>query len=285
MFKYFKKRFQALTFFEIFVSISIIVFTVFVIKFFGQKIEWKTVRIEIINKSWAENYNPYGYRTPFWLSDKLAVGQKEYDKSGKLIAEITNIENYERGSEEADVYLTVKLRTTLQKRLHQYIFKNKPLDLGSAIEIAPNQNIVYGQIVDVNSPELGYPQKTFTVTARSRSLDPQIYNKIVVGEKMYDRYKNLPIATITSVKLEKPSRVYIDEIAYDSSNNSNRPSNFLSFKYNPKSNDIVVKFNIVTSQIDNRWYFAGHQNIKLGNTFYFYGQNISLYNLEIEDVE
>ena len=51
MFKYFKKRFQALTFFEIFVSISIIVFTVFVIKFFGQKIEWKTVRIEIINKS------------------------------------------------------------------------------------------------------------------------------------------------------------------------------------------------------------------------------------------
>jgi len=276
MFKKVKKRFQSLTIFEIFISISIVVFTVFIVKFFGQKVESKIIRIEVINKSWEENWDPYGYRTPFWLSDKLKIGQKEYDKSGKVIAEIIDIENYERGGEEAEVYLTVRVRTKYQKRLHQHLFKNKPLDLGSAIEIAPDQNIVYGQIVDNDVATEGYRSKEFTVTARGRGVSQYIIDSIKIGEMMNNRYDQETIATITDFHTEKTTKMYVNEIT----NNYQ----YLGFKTNPDTQDVIVRFKLMANQIDNRWYFAGHQHVKIGNILYFYGQDVNLF-LEIEDVE
>lgn len=276
MFKWIKNRLKTLSILEIFISITVIVLVVFVIKFFGQSIEWKTVRIEIINKSWADNYNPLGYRTPFWLSDKLKVGQKEYDKSGKVIVEIINIENYERGTEEADAYLTVKLRTTLQKRIHQYFFKDVPLNLGSAIQISPDQNVVYGQVVDLNMPETGYPQRTLIITARSRGIDQYVIDKVKINEIMNDRYIQKPVATIISFQTEKTTKVYVNELTDN--------NHTLEFKVDQNTKDLVVKYKITVSQIDNSWYFGGHQQIKIGNPFYFYGQNINLIQ-EIENVE
>lgn len=272
-----KKRLQSLSFFEIFISISIITLVVFVVKYFGLKVEWRTIRVEVINKSWAENYNPYGYRTPFWLSNKIKIGQKEYGKSGVVIAEIIGVDNYVRGGEEAEVYLTVKIRTTYQKALHQYYFKDKPLDLGSAIEIAPDQNKIYGQIVDTNFPQQGYPQKTLIVTVRGRGVDENIISKVKVDETMYERYKQKEIAKILDFHTEKSSRVFVNEIT---ENNKS-----LKFNISPSSKDIILKLQMVVSQIDNRWYFAGHQNIMIGNPLFFYSHNINLFNLEIENVE
>ena len=274
MFRWLKKRLQTLSIFDIFICVSIITFTIFIVKFFGQKIESKIVRIEIINRSWTENYDQYGYRTPFWLSDKLKINQKEYDKSGKIIAEIINIENYERGSEEAEVYLTVKLRTTYQKRLHQSFFKEKPLNLGSAIEISPDQNTVFGQIVDNNVPIKGYPEKTFIITARAREIDKYIVNNTHVDDTMYNRYTNEPVATIIDIKTENTTRIM------DSSHNS-----YLQTGQKSTAQDIILKLKIKAYQIDNRWYFGGHQQIKVGNPFYFYGQQINYYNMAIENVE
>ena len=277
MFKLLEKRLKALTIFDIFVSISIVVFVVFVVKFFQEKTGWKTIRVEIINKNWAENYNPYGYRTPFWLSDKLRIGQKEYNKTGQVIAEITNIENYERGSEEAQVYLTLRIKATYQKQLHQDLFKNKPLTLGSAIEIVPDQNTVYGQVVDLDVPPLGYPQKKMIVTARGRGIDQYIIDNIKINDTMDNRNNQTSIATIIDFHTENATRVFASEVS-----DTNK---FVSFKTNPNTKDVVVKFELTANQIDNRWYFAGNQQIKVGNPLYFYGQSISLYNLEIEDVK
>lgn len=274
MFKQIKKRLLTLSIFDIFISISIIIFTVFVVKYFGQKVETKIVRIEIINRNWVENYDQYGYRTPFWLSDKLKIGQKEYDKSGKVIAEIINIENYERGSEEAEVYLTVKLRTSYQKRQRQSFFKEKPISLGSSIEISPNQNTVFGQIVDLDVPPQGYPEKSFIITARAREVDKYLVNNTHVNDTMYNRYSKEPVATIINIKTENSSRIM------DSSHNS-----YLQTGQKSTSQDVILTLKIKTQQIDNRWYFGGHQQIKVGNIFYFYGQKINYYNMEIEKVE
>lgn len=276
MFKRLIQRLKILSLFDIFVCISIIAFTVFIVKFFGQKTEWKTVKIEVINRSWADNYNPYGYRTPFWLSEKLKIGQKEYNKSGKLIAEVLNIENYERGSEEAEVYLTVKLKTNLQKRLRQNYFKEKPLDLGSAIELSLDQNTVYGQVIDTDAPVNGYPQKKFIITTRGRGIDKYIIDHTKIGDVMKNRYNNTTVATILDFHTEKTTVAYVNQI--------NNNSGALGFKINEDTKDLIVKFEIITEQIDGRWYFAGHQQVKVGNGIYFYGQNINLL-LGIEDVQ
>ena len=277
MFEKVKKRVQSLTIFEIFISISIIVFTVFIVKFFGQKVESKIIRIEVINKSWGESWNPYGYRTPFWLSDKLKIGQKEYDKSGNVIAEIIDIENYARGNEEAEIYLTVRVRTEYQKRLRQHFFKNIPLDLGSSIEIAPDQNIVYGQVIDNNVPPQGYLKKEFSIIARGRGYDQYVIDNIKIGERVENRHNGEAVATIVELHTEKTTQMYVSEI-------TNYNDQGLSFRVDPNTQDIVVKLNMTAEQIDKRWYFAGHQQLKISNSIWFYGQNVDLI-LEIESIE
>lgn len=277
MFNQFIKRIKSLTFFEIFICLTVIALVVFVVKYFGQRVDFKLIRVEVINKSWSENYNPYGYRTPFWLSEKLKIGQKEYNKSGQVIAEILNIENYERGSEEAEVYLTLRVRTTYQKKLRQHFFKEKPLDLGSAITLAPDQNVVYGQVIDNDIKDNGYPEKTFIITGRGRGVDRYLIDKIKTGESMNNRYTQKPVATILDFRTEKTSRIFVNQLV--------EANQTLSFKLNPNNQDIVVRLEVKASQIDGRWYFAGHQQIKVGAGIYFYGQNINLYGLEIENVQ
>lgn len=270
-----KKNLSHISIVQWFILISIAILVIFAVKYFGLKKEWRTIRVEVINKNWAENYNPNGYRTPFWLSDKLKIGQKETDKTGKAIAEVLDIENYVRGTEEAEVYLTLKVQTIHQKRQDKYIFKEKNIDLGSAIELNLNNIQVFGQIIDNDVPTTGYLTKTFTITSRSRSLEPAMIDKIKVGSKMYNRATSEPIAEIVDVKNEEASRIFINSIT----------DNSLSFKYNPRAKDVIIKTKVKAIFVDHRWYFSGHQDLKVGNSFYLYTDKFNLYAGEIENVE
>jgi len=274
IFSLIKKRVSTLSLTELFIIASVVTLTVFTVKYFGLKKEWRTIRVEIINKNWVDNYNPYGYRTPFWISDKLKIGQKELDKSGKMIAQIVQIENYERGSEEANVYLTVKVKTIYQKRQNRYLYKDQYLDLGSAIELDFDNILVHGQIIDNNVPPEGYPTKNFIITARVRSLEPYLYNKIHTGQKFIDRTTQEPVAEILSVNLEKPTRLFFDTTGYT-----------ISFNQQENLKDVVIKMKIKAYQSDDRWYFGGNQNIKLNNYISFYGNEYNLFGMEIQNVE
>jgi hypothetical protein len=270
-----KKRVSTLSLTELFIIASVISLTVFTVKYFGLKKEWRTIRVEIINKNWVDNYNPYGYRTPFWISDKLKIGQKELDKSGKMIAQIVQIENYERGTEEANVYLIVKIKTIYQKRQNRYLYKDQYLDLGSAIELDFDNILVHGQIIDNNVPPEGYPTKNFIITARVRNLEPYLYNKIHTGQKFIDRTTQEPVAEILSVNLEKPTLVFFG-----------LSGNTISIQQSEENRkDVILKIKIKAYFYDNRWYLGGNQNIKLGNSIGFYCNEYNLFGLEIQNVE
>lgn len=269
------KRLKTLSYVEIFIIISVIFLTFFVVKFFGLKKEYLTIKVEIIKKNWLENYDLYGYRVPFWLSDKVKVGQVEKDKSGKVIATLINVENYERGNEESELYLTLKVQVILNKRTGVYSFKDKPLNLGSEIDLTLDNIDLKGQIINNNVSEDDLRGKWFLIKTRARNLEPWVYKQITPGIKMYNKANNDLIAEILGVRIEDST---LQKINYDSSGQYLR-------SFTSANKDAVVNLKVKAYEAGDRWYFCGHQNLKIANTVYIYTEKINLYALEIEEIE
>jgi hypothetical protein len=276
-YKKIKNQLKKLTPTEIVITILFITTAIIFIKYFSSKATWKTVRIEVIKKNWAENYDPYGYKAPFWLSDKIKIGQNEINKSGKVIATVTNIENYERGGEEIDLYLTVKIKTNYTKKTNSYSFKDNQIYLGSAIELNLDNNYLIGQIIDMDPPVSGYQTKQFLITTNIRDVDVEKIKNITLHDKMYNKTDNSIISEIIKIETSSPTNnIYIQNTSH---------TNFLSLSQNNKNKDVTIKFLVTAKYISQDWYFAGHQNIKVGNNFYFYSPKINLYGMEIVNVE
>jgi len=268
-----RERLKTISGLEIFIIITIVFLTIFTVKFFGKKKEMITIRVEVIRKNWVDNYDPYGYRAPFWLSDKIKIGQIEKNKTGKTIATLINLENYERGGEEAELFLTLKVEVLLDKRTGTYYFKDKPLRLGSTVDLNLNNIDIPGQVVDTNVPNNGYQTAYFYVKAMERNLDSWKYLNITPGLKVLNRATNEVVAEIISARTEESSLQKIDFT-----------NGYLSaVKGNNK--DLTVEIKVKGYKIDNRWYFEGHQNLKIGNLIYIYTDKIDLYGFEIEDIK
>jgi hypothetical protein len=273
--KLIKKRLQALSPIEVFIMITIVFLTIFTVKFFGRKKEFITIKVEVIKQNWLNNYDPYGYRAPFWISDKVKIGQTEKDKAGKTIATLIDLENYERGDEEAELYLTVRIQATLDKRTGVYYFKDKPLNLGSSVELNLDSIELYGQVIDNNVPKSGYPIKYFNVTTRARNLDSWVYEKIAPGMKVYNRATKELVGEITKVNLEKSS---LQEIKTDST------GRYLTLA-SEKNKDAVITTKLKAYQMDGKWFFTGHQDLKINSSLYLYTNQMNLYGLEIQNIE
>jgi len=269
-----RKRISTLSSMEIFIVLTIIALTVFIVKFFGIKKEYKIIRVEVIKKNWTENYDPFGYRAPFWLSDKLKIGQIEKDvNSGKTIATLIGLENYERSGEEADIYLTLKVEVYLNKRNGKYLFKDIPLELGSSIKLNLNNILIQGQITDTDVPPSGYPTKNLLVTIFSRNIEDWICAQIKPGLTMKNRANNEIVAEILSVKTEEPTYQLI------------KSENSRLIISNSPDKDVTITVRIKAQQIDGRWYFGGHQNIKVGGNIYINPENAFIDGAEVRKIE
>jgi len=268
-----RKRLKTISGLEIFIIITIIFLTIFTVKFFGKKKEIITIRVEVIRKNWVDNYDPYGYRTPFWLSDKIKIGQVEKNKTGKIIATLVNLENYERGGEEAELFLTLRVEVLLDKRTGIYYFKDKPLSLGSTIDLYLNNIDTPGQVVDINVPNNGYPTAYFYIKARAKNLDSWEYQNIIPGLKVLNRATDETLAEITNTKIEDSSLQKVDFT-----------NGYLSV-IKGKNKDLTIEMKVKGYKVDDRWYFEGHQNLKLGNLLYIYTDKIDVYAAEIEEIK
>jgi hypothetical protein len=204
----------------------------------------------------------------------------EKDSSGRTIAKITKIENYERGNEEAEIYLTLEVNIQTNKLTGVTYFKNKPLALGGPIELNVDNIIVVGQVVDNQAPSNGYPTKVFTTTLKARNLEPHIYEKIKPGLTMFNRSTQEPIVVITSVKYEDSQ---LQPVALTNS------SKYLYTYSSSNNKDVTMTAQITAYQLDGKWFFSGHQNLKPSNTFnsgsvYIYTSDINLYGLELLEI-
>lgn len=258
---------------QAFSAITVFTLLVLIVKYFGIKEEYQYLRIEVIKKPWSENYDPYGYRAPFWISDKIKIGLTEKNAAGKITAELIDIENYIRGGEEVDMYLAVKVKAVLNKKTGRYTYKDQPIDLGSAITLNLDTITIYGQIIDNQYPPQGYPERQLMVKVRAKNLEHAVYSKATPGLTMYDRAKNKPVAEFISIKTEDSSLTPI-----------RLENNKYLFAQQGTTKDLVATIKINANIIDGRYYFSGHQNLIPNGSVWIYTDQVYLYGLMIEDV-
>ena len=165
-----------------------------------------------------------------------------------------------------------KVEVLLDKRTGIYYFKDKPLSLGSTIDLNLDNIDIPGQVIDTNVPNNGYPTAYFYIKARAKNLDPWEYQNIIPGLKVLNRATNETLAEVTNTKIEDSSLQKVDFT-----------KGYLSV-IKGENKDLTVEMKVKGYKVDDRWYFEGHQNLKLGNLIYIYTDKIDVYEAEIEEI-
>lgn len=260
---------------EAFIVLLIAGLSVGLVKFFSRQAGvWRTIRVEVAGASWAQGGSPIS--PPFWLSENIKVGEVELGVDGTKIAEITKIENFERGDEKADIYLIVKVKTELNKKMNRHIFKGRAIEVGSLIEFRFKQALVGGQIIDDQVPENGYEQKEVIIKGRWQSQEPWRVNQVKIGDKMIDRGTGKVVAEILSVWPEPASQRTTVKVA---------SADQLLVSSSPRWVDGVLRIRLLLEKHDDRWYFGGHQKVKVGRHLWLYLPEVDIPYMEIEAVD
>lgn len=264
-FKVIKKNFKIR---EAFIVLLIAGLSVGMVKYFARKAGvWRTIRVEVIGSGWEENaYQPV--KPPFWLSEKIKINDVERGVDGSEIAQVLRVENYERGDEKADVYLILKVKTEFNGKMKKYVFKGKAIEVGAMVEFRLENALIRAQVVDDQVPGEGYEQKEVIIQGRWPNQEPWSVNEIKVGDTMVDRGNNQVVAEVLSVWSESATinLSHIDQLLVSS--NSRRVDGLIKLKMR------LVKY-------DDRWYFAGHQKVKVGRHIWVYLPEVDIPYLEV----
>lgn len=204
--------------------------------------------------------------TPFWMANKLSVGQKMIDVQGDTIAEIINVERYEQGIDKSDVYLDIKLKTIFEEKSQQYLYDSKTVNLSNFLYLQFNNIAVNAQIIDDTLPDSGYKKKEIIATAKWYAVEPWQVNQMKIGEKVINEYTNETVAEILTLRTQVfPNNVF----TYQDGEVNVVPHQL------KKDVLFTVKFN--GFEYDNKLFFAGHQRIKVGDSITFFGKNLTYY--------
>jgi len=174
------KKLREVTFTQMIVLLLVVASVVGVVKFFGKRADWRTIKIQVVGKDWSNlpvTYN--GYRPPYWLTESIQKNDVERSVGGGRIAEVIDVERYSRNGPEYDVYLTVRINGILNKKTNKYIYKGRAVEVGAPIELRLNRALVFGQIIDDQVPLEGYITKRIVVTSLYRNASPWIVKNLI----------------------------------------------------------------------------------------------------------
>lgn len=262
---------------EAFIGLLIAGLSIAIVKHFSRQAGvWRSIRLEVVGSNWISNpVEPA--KPPYWLGDKINLGDKELGINGEEIAKVLRVENYERSDERTDLYITVRVKTELNQKLGKYIFKGKAIEVGAPIELRLDKVFVSGQIIDDQVQEEVNKSKEVIIKGRWRNQEPWRINQIHVGDQMLDLGSNQVVAEILSVWTESPSLQATINITYDRQLEINSSSRWV---------DGIIKAKLKLEEYgDNKWYFAGHYKIKVGQHIQLILPTVDVLYMEIEEIE
>lgn len=273
-----KQRVKSLTALQAFVLLLAFIGVIFVVKFFGLREEWKTVRIEVIGKQWGEDWSEgfpvaTAFRPQPWLMRDVQIGDMEYGADGRKIAEVINLE--EHGDSKAALFVTANLNVVYNKRTKKYAFKNRSIEVGAEIELLLPEAKIEGQIVDIDVPSGGYEKKTMIVTGRIRNVEPWVFEKITPGDKIVNKAGGHVIAEVLRVKTEPAgSAVFFNDPGHATN---------LFLEKVERRRDVVLVMRIEVQSFKEGWRFAGNQMVKAGSPLRLSFPEYELQWVEVQD--
>ncbi|OGH23148.1 MAG: hypothetical protein A3F31_04115 [Candidatus Levybacteria bacterium RIFCSPHIGHO2_12_FULL_38_12] len=212
-----------------------------------------------------------------WLAFALKKGDVEKPLIGKPTAELLGFTYYplEKGK-GLDIYLNVKLKTSLNKQIHKYSFKRSTIAIGSPIDIEFTSTQITGTIIGLSEKEFKetYVDKIiYLVFQGGYGKDhPYRYDNIKTGEKYYDGQnyvfevldKQLQ-KNIWSVVNNLNAQIYEREVE--------------------TTQDIIVKAKIKAKKINDQLFYGEEYPIYVNAHIPFLTSNFTFENFVIRKIE
>ena len=256
--KFAKKNYFITAFFAIILFVGVIS----LYKLFATKPTYIYTKVKIGQGLWWASTAKPG----IWLAGAIKKGDTETSILGGKSVEVLNVRYYpyysSMAADQFDVYLTLKLRVSHNKKTNQYLFKRTAVSVGSPIELELTSAQVDGTVVELAGEpfEEKYLEKTVYLTKRSAYAWE--FDAIKVGDKYFDGEN-----TVFEI-LDKSSSDKLSFSADKFSISSSIPSIenlYFTYPIIPETRKyITVKAKILVKEKNNQLVFAEEQVIRPG---------------------
>jgi hypothetical protein len=194
---------------------------------------------------WWDNPEP-----PYWLTDPLQPGQKEYDAQGNVLVEVLDTKKFEVGDRKM-LWMKVRLKVAPQNKTQQFRFRREPIQVGSLIQVAPNNIKVFANVMWLEGVETSRQEIEKIITLKNYEMQPWETEAFKVGDQMRS-----DDGKVMAEILEK-NVILSEMVTVDDRGNTHVRSN-------PLRRDMTVKARVLTTQSNDILYFSYFQPLKVG---------------------
>lgn len=253
----------------LFCVVTALVFIGVTVKFVLQKDTYITVELLAWGGDWWWNVAPPYY----WNTSGLVVGAKEYDSLHKPNVEILNVVKSE---ESNHTYMWIRARLLVKKNTltGTYSFHQSVLQVGSTINIVPNNISIAGNVVGIEGVSTLWNEQYVIVTAKINSEEENQYkvkqyyrqedaDEIVVGDSIKDNNGNI-IAQILN-KNVAPSDVVTTTSGGEA-----------LLRQSPLYKDITLTVKLRVLRSGNNYFYNMYQPIRPGEMMNLQLTNVTL---------
>ncbi len=234
---------------------------------------------------WAQTGRP-----SIWFVNALKKDQGEYDLVGRPTAKILDVQYYpsETGTagnyddsginqftNQYDVYLTLKVNVSFDKKYNKYYYKRSSVLIGSPIDFEFSSAAVTGTVIDISDRPFNdhYVDKTVQLVFRGgyKKDFPYLFEKINVGDSYFDG-KNKAIEIID--KWTEPMVINV----------SNINAQIYEREVYSQQN-IVVKAKIRLKEKNNTLIFGEEKVVGIGSGFNIITPNYIIGNFIVSRID
>jgi hypothetical protein len=248
--------------------VAVLVLTFFSIIYFiysGQRTKsFVYVSVSLIRPT-NLNINIPPNTVPYWIADSINIGDREQNLLGNVGAVVVDKESYDWIYFGQVVDLTLKVKAD-KDRSGVYLYRNKPLIVGSQLDLKLSKTQVQGIVTDISNMPIQYENRNFEITLRSKQAEVWVVKNLKIGEELKDNKGNI-IAKIKDFKTFPSASPVLE---FRSNNLTN------SMVIDSDKSDLEVTVDISCKLIGDICYFAKTQKIKANEEIYIPFKSISL---------
>jgi len=197
---------------------------------------------------WASTQRP-----SIWQLDAIKKGDTSYDILGKPLAQIISKKYYRYyGSDQLDIYLSIKVRVTYNKRRGEYSLNRSVLSVGSPIDIQFSSQRITGTVIALSI--IPFNDRFFekTIKISKKYANPWEFDSIKIGDKYFDG-ETILFEVVDKQTQNASSMLTLNTSFSTSGSNVLEPVNPI---------DVVAKVKL--RSINNQWVLGEDQIIVIG---------------------
>ncbi len=199
---------------------------------------------------------------PYWVEQSVEVGDKDVTPLGRTNAVVLEKNSYEADFYGKYVYLLLKINA-VKDRSGIYLYKNSPLGVGRIIDLKLTKSLVMGLVTYVGIDKPKYQLKKLQVTLIGQSINPWEADNLKIGSTIIDSKGEILVKVIDK-------KVTMAEVRADTAGGISVVS------YDKTKRDLEAIVEIIAKKIDDTYYYAETQKVKVNEWFRIPFKEVSL---------